>query len=98
MMNCTPPVRSDSAPTSAAARPDTMIAAGSVSSSWSVPGITPRNDGAGIEVVIEDADDIAADAEEGGVAKADHAAKAEDEVQAGGSHAKDQHLPDQPCH
>ena len=43
MMKGTPLVRSDSAPSTSASRPLTMMAAGSVISSWLVPGMKPRN-------------------------------------------------------
>ncbi len=43
MMNGTPLVRSDSAPSTSANKPLTMIAAGIVIRSWLVPGMKPQN-------------------------------------------------------
>src|SRR3954464_13021978 len=91
MMKYTPRVRSDIAPITSAASAATPMAAGHASHALRKPSTARRTTpeapapktGAG-------ADHESAGAEEGGVSEGDHAAIAEDQVEAGGGDGIDQ--------
>ena len=88
MMKCKPLVRSDSAPSTSANSPLTTIAPRSRDQKLIGAGNEAEKCVIAMKVVIEDADHIAADPEIGGVAEADHAAVAENEIQARGRDAR----------